>query len=216
MPNRKSTSTEEKKLQISKFSLGVSLLALVVSAVSLGYTRWYAWSDPKVSPYEPTGYAIARGLYSFPSDHIILRLEWENSGGKTGEVRYPYLKLHNAQSEEEFMFELAGETSEISTETFEDTYGHEVKRSFLLEPHRVTSRVLAFHIDDWWDEEGKNYDFRFRGGDCYDVSIGYQLNEDEPVEFPLFQMPIFGSADRLDPETGYWWDYWSIKGTSCE
>lgn len=207
---------ESKMLFVSRLALVVSACAFIVSICSLSFTLWYGLSGPKITPYEPAGYSISRGLYSFPSDHIILPLEWVNDGGKTAVIRHPYLKLHNVQSGEDLVFGLAGEYSEISAKVLEDSYGYKIERSFMLEPHGVFLKVLVFHISDWWDEEGENYDFRFQGGDCYDVSIGYQVNQKEPVEFPLFEMPIFDSADRLDSASSYSWDFWSLKDTSWE
>ena len=197
MTESESSVIEMKKLRVSVSALVISALALTASIASLVFTLWYQLCGPRVTLYEPTGYAIIRGLYSFPSDHIVLPLEWENSGGQTAVVRHPYLKLHNVQSGQDLIFGLAGEYAEISTEVFKDRYGYKIKRSFLLEPHAVSLRVLVFHISDWWDDKNENYDFRFLGGDCCDVSIGYQVNQEPPVEFSLFEMPIFGSANRL-------------------
>ena len=194
----------------------VSVLALIVAIVGLVLALQGRFAAPKVTPYEPTGYTIIRGQDTFPSDLLVLPLEWENSSGQTAVVRYPSLKLHNVESGEDLVFDLTGEYADISTNVFQGGAGYKPERSFLLEAHAVSLRVLAFRASDWWDEKNENYAFKFLGEDCYEVSINYQINQQPPVEVSLFEMPIFDTVNRLDPAAGYWWDFWSLRNTSCD
>ena len=194
----------------------ISILALIVAIISLISTIQYRQVGPKVTPYEPTGYTIIRGQDAFPSDLLIIPLEWENASDRTAVVRYPSLKLHNAESGQDLVLDFAGEYTDISTRAFQDKDGYQPERSFLLEPNAVSLKVLAFRISNWWDEKNENYAFTFLGDDCYDVSIGYQINQEPLAERSLFDLPIFAGVNRLDPAAGYWWDFWSLKNTSCD
>ena len=194
----------------------VAVVALIVAIVGLVLALQGRLAGAQVTPYEPTGYTVIRGQDQFPSDLLVLPLEWENSGGQTAVVRYPSLTLHNVESGQDLVLDLAGEYADISAKAFQDAAAYKPERSFLLAPHAVSLRVLAFRVSDWWDEKNENYGFKFLGDECYEVSIGYQINQGAPAEVALFEMPILSTVNRLDPAAGYWWDFWSLKNTSCD
>jgi hypothetical protein len=201
---------------IEFYTLIIAFLAFGASGFAIYRTEQYRSSDPKITVHEPTGYSISRGLFSFPSDHLIIPVEFENSGGKNAIIRYPSLKLLNKNNSKKHVFYLAGEFDEISTKSFQDKFGYEIKNSFIILPHSISLKNLVFHIKDWWDENGKNYDFKFKSPDCYTVKITYQVNQEPFVEKRLTEIPIFGSADRLDPQKDYWWDFWPLYEVSCK
>jgi hypothetical protein len=193
----------------------ISLIALIISFYAIKQTIDYRSSEPSITVYAPTGYSILRGLFSFPSDHLVIPIEWENSGGKNAIIRYPHIKLQNVKTGNNLEFQLAGEVSGISTQDFRDKYGYKLKNSFILDPHSISLKVLVFHISNWWDENNDNYNFKFKSGDCYKVLIEYQVNQEPTTNFSLTEIPIFGSADNLDAKTDYWWDYWPLHEVQC-
>lgn len=206
---------DKKKWRVE---LVISAIALIVSIGALAFPLWFNLSSGNVQPFKPSGYSIIREIDSFPSDHIALPIEWENTGGRSVLVRHPYLVLRELgpdgkETGNEYRFFLAGEYPDISCNSFAERYS--IKQSFILDPHSVSLKVLVFHIEGWWNESKSNdlYKFRFTGGDNYRVYIGYQKKLDDQPEVELFEMPIFGSVDRLDRNgtEGYWWDFWPLE-----
>jgi hypothetical protein len=199
----------------------ISVLALIVSLFvsfgALAFTLWFNLSPGNVQPLKPSGYSIIRGIDSFPSDHIVLPLEWGNTGGRPVLVRHPYLVLHELgpdgkETGNKYRFFLAGEYPDISYNSFAERY--RIKQSFILDPHSISLKVLVFHIEGWWNESKSNdlYKFRFTGGKNYRVYIGYQKNLDEQPKVELFEMLIFGTVDNLhrNGTKGYWWDFFPL------
>ncbi len=204
---------EERKWRIETT---ISIVSLLVSIGALFFTVLYNLSPGTVQPYKPTGYGIIRGLDPFPSDHLVVPLEWENEGGRTVLIRYPRLILRELNSEgketgKEYRYFLAGEYQDISSASFREPYS--VKRSFTLDPHSLSLRVLVFHVENWWDEKDDRYNFKFVSTRSFRVYIDYQKNFEQQPTRVLFEMPVFGSADRLNPDraNGYWWDFWAME-----
>jgi hypothetical protein len=196
--------------------LAVAVVSLAVALASFAFTLWYNLAPGTVRPLTPSGYCIIRGIGSFPSDHLVISIEWENSSGRPVLVRLPYLRLRSLGSGEgqegkELRFFMAGEYPEISSRSFAEHYA--IGKSFVLEPRSITPKVLVFHIQDWWDEESTYHDFRFSGGDSFHVYIGFDRNLAPQGEVPLFTLFIYGAADDLDRagESGYWWDFWPLE-----
>ena len=198
---------DKKRWRIRVF---ISVLVLLVSLGVLLFTLWFNLSPGNVQPLKPSGYCIIRELDSFPSDHIVLPLEWENTGGRPVLVRKPYLVLCELDPDEKetgnkYRFILAGEYPDTSYNSFAERYS--IKKSFVLDPHLISLKVLVFHIEGRWDKSNDLYKFRFAGGSEYRVYIGYQKNLDVQPEVELFKMPIYLDVDRLDRNgiEGYWW-----------
>lgn len=185
------------------------VIALIVSIASLGVTYctyWYNTSPGEVQPFKPSGYSIIRGIDPHPSDHILLPLEWENTGGRHELVRQPYLVLNESETGNKSRFPLAGEYPDISNNSLVDG-GYIIKESFILDPHSISPKVLVFHVDNWWNKSHKYYNFRFIEGETYNVSLGFQRNLDTQPEKLLFVLPIRSDIDILD---SYKWEYWPI------
>lgn len=167
-----------------------------------------------VTPFPPTGYCIIRELDHFPSDHLVLPLQWHNTSGKPILVRNVYLDVKKLNSDDNEvdsigMFTMAGEYPAISTGSFQDE--HEIKNAFTVAPHSISSRIQLFHISDFWDRESENFEFRFHGGEKYRVYIGFERNMDEQPETFLFDMPYHSSVDWLSRDSDWWWDYWTLE-----
>ncbi len=199
----------------SRLHLNESRLALLVSGVALIITILDFAQLGIVAPLEPSGYAIIRGDGSFPSDMLVLPIEWKNESGRAALIRRPELILDelNADGLEtgiSYRFTLAGEYPEISYPAFQERYAFE--NSFVIAGHSVPVKNLVFHSERWWDEDDPLYAFRFTSGKRYRVTIKYQLNaEDDIVEHELFVLPTFERADVLQSNRSEsYWDYWHL------
>ena len=141
----------------------------------------------------------------------MIPLEWQNTKRKPVALRQPYLilrKLDNQGQEtsEEYCFRLAGDYAEISTEAFKQRY--RIRNAYILQPQSITSIVMVFHTQDWWDETSSEYQFHFATGQAYRVYIGYAVDVDLHPEQFLFSIEMYGNVNRLDRKTNFWWDYW--------
>jgi hypothetical protein len=214
------TMTDEKILHLQKKAITISIWALAISIIALTlssmYTFWDKISPPNVKVYPPPGYTIIRELADDPSDHLVIPFEFENKGGTTAIIRNPSLVLHDVNSDAIIVYKHAGIFNEISFKEFSEIYGYVFRRSILVEPHSVTSVYLVFHILKWWKKDSDYYIYRFPANHCFKVWIRYDVNQKPINKDFLFDLTIFGSADRLDRESNYWWDYWSLGGTSCK
>ncbi len=201
----------------------VSVAALGVSIWSLIYTWYRNSSRGKVGPLKPSGYAIIRGIerYKFPSDHLVLPFEWENSSGRPVLIRRPELILRELGKDGEdatveHRFSLAGEYPALSAEAFSKPY--EFTSSFVLGPRSVSLHILLFHSEDWWNSQGRDYCFRFSAGQEYRVEVEFLKNtEQSPSKVILFEaMPIFEDSANLSrygesgPQSDYYYLQWAV------
>jgi hypothetical protein len=214
----------------------VAFAALAVSFVSLAFTLY--WHSPfgEIRPLEPSGYAVIRGMSMeqgigrFPSDHLVFPMQWKNTSGRPAIIQQPTLILHEISEGEEtgtvLTFTLAGEYTNISTESFSKRYVH--KNSFLIDPHSVSLNTLVFHHKYFWRDD--NADFRFAAHDEYQVSIKYIKNsglgsilqrilgryaDGEKTERLAKSLKHKTSLNNLKlrddltrSEDQPWWDYW--------
>lgn len=105
---------EMTKEEGSKDNIMLSIIAIVVSIFALVVSVWGPINDVMIPgetiPLTPAGFSIIRGMSNlgFPSDHIVLPLEWYNSWKeKTEIISLPYLVLHKLGSNETHRFFLA-------------------------------------------------------------------------------------------------------------
>jgi hypothetical protein len=214
-PNARDPEERRWRIEIG-VETTISLAALLVSIASLAFTLIYNLAPGEVYPLKPAGYAIIRGVSVFPSDHLVLPMEWENSSGKPIVIRHPYLVLRELdpagkETGTEYRFLLAGEYPEISSKSFLEN--HSIKRSFTLEPHSLSVKILLFHRDRWWDENSSQYSFQFPADTAFRVYIGFQRNLEDQPETLLCEIITYKGPDILEyrSEGSYWWDFWSIE-----
>jgi hypothetical protein len=210
-PEKEIADNKTSGRKIGRIEILISILALAVSMVSLWISIFGA--PGVVRPLTPSGYAIIREIGPFPSDHILIPLEWENTTGRPVLIRQPYLRLRELDSAgretgKEYRFVLAGEYPGISTNSLQGMYS--ILNSFNLPEHAISLKLLVFHNDQWWNESSDLYRLRFKAGQEYKVYIGYKLGLDQPPEAALFDMPIYRRADALDRAKGDWWDFWYL------
>lgn len=220
----------------------IALFALIVSFSSFLFTWYLNSAIGEVRPLHPSGYAVIRGMSSeqgigrFPSDHLVLPMQWKNASGRPTVIQQPELILHEIRDGEEtgtqHIFTLAGEYPDISTQSFSKRYSH--KNSFLVDKHSVSLNTLVFHHKYFWDKNRTRskdgIDFRFKAYDEYRVRIKYKKNsglgtlsqtilssyaDGEKTEMLAKSLKQHGSVSNLklkdDPTRGDnepWWDYW--------
>jgi hypothetical protein len=170
---------KESKISLS---LIISFFAIAVSVWTACYNYHYNYSNAEAVAYKPYGLGIIRGIKDsgFPSDHLVLPINWENDGAKAaivGNVRLIVRPKSSKSSNEIVVFKLGGEYSDISPNAFNhhEQFFHFLD-SFLIPPHSKLSRNFVFHINNWWDKKTAEYNFRFYSRKVYDFSISYDVN----------------------------------------
>jgi hypothetical protein len=196
--------------------LWISVLALVVSGLSLALS-WY-WNSPmgEVTPIQPSGYAIVRGIDPafegepepgeglgvgpYPSDHVILPIEWANSSGSSVLVKSPVLVLHALDQDgnptgDERRFFMVGDFPEMSAEVLNDVNSkpHTFKNSVVLEPHSVLQSMAVFRVERW---ENENECFRFIPGQRYRVDAEYQRVPEDPKQAAWWRLRRVGTEQK--------------------
>ena len=212
MSTKKNTKTKRLNREMA-----VSVIALILSTISIFYNIHYHSWPGNAHPLSPSGYAIIRGVEPFPSDHLVFPMEWKNTGGKVVVVRHPYIVLRELDASgkpttREYLFSLAGEYSEISSQAFNE--GHSIKRSFTLQPHSISLKTFLFHIEEWWKEKGSTYAFRFPPDKTYQMKIGFQRNSEEKTELQFGKLITYsgaGTMEKRGEESSYWWDFWDMR-----
>jgi hypothetical protein len=191
----------------------ISIISLIISGVSLYITYWDRVSNASITLFKPTEYGIVRGMYYNPSDHLIVPLEWQNSGGHSAFIRLPQLILHNPrQTSPDLTLIIAGEIPKFSYGIVGNTSQQIILNSFVIEAHSVIEKDLVFHITNWWTDEGMK--FKFKVKNCYQVTVIYSVNQEEQIRYHLFDLPIQDSVDKLNPPT-LLWDHWPLEDKPC-
>uniref|UniRef100_A0A7V4TEM9 Uncharacterized protein n=1 Tax=Candidatus Caldatribacterium saccharofermentans TaxID=1454753 RepID=A0A7V4TEM9_9BACT len=211
--------TEERKKQkakVLKYLNRYTPFATLIFIVLLD-SYLYFWPG-RVEPLKPSGYSVIREIDPFPSDHLVLPIEWNNTGARRVVVRQPELILYELDSSGRengnvYRFPVAGEYPDVSHESFAKLYT--IKQAFVLEPRSITTKVLVFHIEKWWDESNpRTYRFRFTKRERFNVYISFKTGLKEQPRVKLLEMDMPPTVDRLDRNSseGYWWDFWPTVG----
>lgn len=173
----------------------IAALALAVSIFTLGWTIYQHFQvlelekqinlDPgELIIHAPTDFCIARGFQSFPSDHIIVPIYFENTG--KGAKTVDRLALLNAgdTSDVPGRFLLAGYLPDLNLDQLGEHY--EVARGITIPERTMERKVLVFQTDHWWQESDlQDFLFRFKyrdgGENRIDLKLAYfdSLNKDE-------------------------------------
>jgi hypothetical protein len=152
--------------------------------LATAYYAFHVFPPGNAEPLQPSSYAVVRGMGNFPSDHIIISIEWRNSGGQPTIIRNLRLFLvkksdNSSNLSEKEVFELAGEF----TEDFSSNIGYvgesyTLKQAYIIDPKTITQTFMVFHIKDWWDEENEthtgHYNFKFNKSKIkYEIILNY-------------------------------------------
>lgn len=220
----------------------IALFALFISAASFVFTLCLNSAIGEVRLLQLSAYAVIRGMGieqgigGFPSDHLVLPLQWKNASGGPVVIQQPELMLKELREGEEsgteHVFTLAGEYPDISTQSFSNRYSH--KNSLLIDKKSVSFNTLVFHHKYYWDRNGiqnkEGYNFRFKAGEEYRVNIRYSkrsglnaqlqkvlkryadggktevLAQSLKHKFSVDTLKQKDDPSRADNEP--WWDYW--------
>ena len=132
-------------------SLIISLIALIISA----FTLWSNIIDAGVLIiYKPTEFCIVRGFGEFPSDHIVLPVNIENTGVGAKTIVLPTLV-----DDDNSRFPLAGFLPELDTTTIGEHFN--IARGITVPAKSFERYILVFHTEHWWEEASPDYRFRF-------------------------------------------------------
>lgn len=157
----------------------IALLALFVSVIALVPMIQDLWADfrPKrVGPLEPYVYCFQRGLFGFPSDHLILPLEWENQRDKTVSIRIPYLKISPMDKEDvHYTYTYVAEYSTVFGNQTPEENGFTPNSSLIVNPESVSLGWRVFRIFEY-DPNMDLFSFKFVPGGEYKVFIGYEVD----------------------------------------
>jgi len=202
---------EKYFLYISCFSLAISFLSVGIAYYSYSIVKEWKYGSGIFEPLKPSGYFVIRGVefYKHPSDHLVLPIEWLNTGGKDVVVTNIKIELTSANNNSnKITFILAGQYDNC---LIKGDGAYEIRKNLIVKPHSVSPTVLIFHIERWWDKcDQEKYNFRFKPDEIYEVKILF--NKDSNTELTttcLFnKMKIFSSIQNLQLYGVPFWDYW--------
>jgi hypothetical protein len=139
----------------------------------------------------------------YPSDHVVLPLEWSNSSGSSVLVKNPVLVLRALGQDgeptgEERRFFMAGEFPDMSAEVLNNANSkpHTFKNSLILQPHTVSQSMAVFRVEGW-DRE-PNECFRFRPGERYRVGVEFQRIPEDPKQAAWWRVTGAGSETKRE------------------
>lgn len=213
--SKKNEERELRKKEVfyNKVTAIVSVISIILASIALGAVYYDKYSGD-VKPLSPSQYGIIRGIGSFPSDFLILPVTWENTMTRAVEIRNPTLILYelNANSEDtgkQIRYTMDGELRDVSGNSI-NNMDYSYKNSIQLEPNSLTQRAMVFHTESWWNPNNNAYNFTFKSGENYRVTLCYNKNGVEQSELSLFILHIYPSADRLGP-ADHKWDFWEAN-----
>lgn len=215
----------KKGLKTFLIRFGTTILACITVATLLISIYGFDVASDKIlhealtTLAPPSGYTIVRGLDGFPSDHIIISVDWHNSWKQKREIiRQPYLIMNNSSATYKFYF--VGEFPQFSRRYFANEYNADLSRSgtFIIQPKSVSTHAIVFQIDNYWNNKSPNYKFRFVPGDTFRVCIGFEKwngTKFEPIQvIPYFITPIRGYVGELSRDKGNAWDYYAFNSST--
>jgi hypothetical protein len=236
--------------RVAKIALFLGLFSTFLGIASTVFTFYRTSPAGEVKVVEPlSGYAIVRGIDPtypnepdpkkglgvgpFPSDHIVLPLEWSNGTGSPVLIKNPKLVLRELKengntTERTLEFFLVGEFPEASVTVFNNVNKkpHNFTNSVIVEPHSVKQTVSVYRVSDW---VGENACLRFHQGQNYQVDLTYDRIPQDPTvrlgwwlgasgggtitQSLVDDMPILNTANLLSPYGqggSIGWDYVSL------
>jgi hypothetical protein len=206
-----------------------TIIATTLMILGTGYYAFHIFPPGNAEPLLPSSYAIARGMGHFQSDHIIIPIEWRNSGGQPALIRNIKLFMFNItdpssnlSDKPELTYELAGEFAE----NYSGNIGHvgasyTLKQAYVIDPNTITPTIMVFHINNWWVPKNA---FQFKKcGIKYKILLNYTylsfgdllgLEESRPCNRTIIsEMPIKGYTVDLDLDNNNWDSYSTYVST---
>ena len=183
-----------------------------------------------------TDFCIARGFRTFPSDHIIIPITFENTGSGAKTAERLTLLFEHSDTGETYRFYMKGYIPQLDRSTFGEQFD---MASAVMVPERSVQRYLiVFQIENWWDRKTDNYKFQFHnitgGINRMEIRLGYfKLGDSSPTYWQdpegnstFLSMPIYQAINNLtleaslldylrkDPELEYFIDFLGAQETS--
>lgn len=155
----------------------------------------------------PTEFCVTRGFRAFPSDHLIIPVNFENTGNGAKTVERPALFFEDTTSGKQYTFELEGYIPNLDTYSIDGAF--EIARGITVPERSLSRYVLVFQIERWWDKDSDNYLFQFRrtddGPTRYDMRFGYyEIGNTTPVYWAdgdrsiFLSMPLYEAMNNLE------------------
>jgi hypothetical protein len=165
------------------------------------------------------------GIGPYPSDHLVVPLEWRNDTGSSLSFHQPILILHKLNqngedTEDELKFYMINELPDLSSDTLESISRKPMgfSNTVYVQPHSIVKSVALFRVEGWASE---NLCFRFHQGATYRVEIEYRRVPDTLIWHGNPRTDTL--IERLTmPETANWlspygegqsigWDFYSLQ-----
>ena len=138
--------------------------------------------------HAPSDFCIARGYRSFPSDHIVLPVYFENTGKGAKTIERLTLLNADASSPLPQRFLLAGYLPDFALDEFGEHY--EVATGVTIPERSVERKVLVFHTEHWWDEASDDFMFRFAYQNGAANLVNFKLAYVDPLQARVVQWHI--------------------------
>jgi len=137
----------------------IGILTTILLVIGTFYAALHIFPPGNAEPLQPSSYAVVRGMGNFPSDHIIIPIEWRNSGGQPTLIRNLKLFLinvtdpsQNSRDKPELIYELAGEfAKDYSKNIGYVGESYTLKQAYVIDPNTITPTFMVFHIQGWWN-----------------------------------------------------------------
>jgi hypothetical protein len=178
--------------------------------------------DPHFAGEPRPGEGVSVGLW--PSDHLVVPLEWRNDTGSALLIQQPTLILHKINRSgqatgDQVNFFMINELADTNAGTLVNinkeplTYSNTV----YVQPHSIVRSVTLFRVEDW---AGRNRCFRFHQGESYRVEIQYRRVPDAPIwhqnpktETLIERLTMLESVNWLSPYgegSSMGWDFFTL------
>jgi hypothetical protein len=194
------------KSELSYADIAIVLIAIIgVFLTICTLFNTYSYGQGELLP--PSTFTIIREHEPFPSDLLVVPLNWRNNGARHELVGNISLTLINGNKNVVRKYILSGIYNNIS-EKIADT-PLTFSGDFIIQPHSITQTILVFHIHDWWNDTNGDRNFVFRSGELYDVYTTFYIDKKAESGF-LFRMPIYSTVDHMEARTNYSWDSFQL------
>jgi len=214
MPN------EEKHLRHIEIWVGVvaTFVVALFGSIAGGIAAWQLnFAQGKLEVYPPTEFCVRRGLRAFPSDHLILPMNIENTGKGAKTLELPTLYFTDP-SVGEISFVMRGFIPALDTYSIDETF--ETARGIAVPERTLVRYILVFQPQDATNPSSENFTYRFDerfASDRIGIRLVYLSNgssseilwEDEESKSHTFVSIPYASAFnnlQLPLNIGDFWD----------
>jgi len=176
----------------------------IVFAVGFGILNYKQNNDQgQLIIHQPTEFCIARGYQVFPSDHIILPINIENTGLGAKTIELLTLNYHDPNSANSHRFAMAGLIGNVDAATLNNDF--QMVGGITVPEKSLGHYAVVFQIEKWWDVTSDDFTFRFptvNESIKLDMQLGYFSPGETGAQIwnqgaVFFSMPIYLTDNRL-------------------